>query len=433
MIDFKEARKKVSIIEILVDWGYKFDKSKGAVRPNFVLRDEFGKEIDRVIVTNPKDSANQGYWRRDGSRGDLISFIKENINQFPVVGRNEVDTLNKILAYLMGVDDSDHRIHGFNGSDANTNGRKWLRINREFDLEDYLDEMGIHEAKEFDISHFVRKNGVEHIDELMKFFETRGITRETVEVFAPWIEMVAKDNTTPDGVSHHKIWNVGFPYRVPGSQEIAGYEVRNKGFKGKAEGTNSTTALWIASPTPPHLSAPLPSEGRAVDSIRFVFLFESAIDAMAFYQRHQDLMKSEECVFASTGGSFSDQQITGTMAYYRRAKAVDCFDNDLQGRIYGCRMVALLEGSLREKSDKNLYKNLSIKHEGEVVKFEVGDKHFELAADLMDVETFRALTGIYGDKVIQRKAPEGCKDWNDAVKNDVRRGNSEESSNGWHR
>lgn len=411
MIDYKEARKKVSIIEILVDWGYKFDKSKGAVRPNFVLRDEFGKEIDRVIVTNPKDSANQGYWRRDGSRGDLISFIKENINQFPVVGRNEVDTLNKILAYLMNISEEE----------------------KKFDLENFLDKEGIHEAKEFDISHFVRKNGVEHIDELMKFFETRGITRETVEVFAPWIEMVAKDNTTPDGVSHHKIWNIGFPYRVPGSQEIAGYEVRNRGFKGKAEGTNSTTALWIASPTPPHLSAPLPSEGRRVDSIRFVFLFESAIDAMAFYQRHQDLMKSEECVFASTGGSFSDQQITGTMAYYRRAKAVDCFDNDLQGRIYGCRMVALLEGSLREKSDKNPYRIISIKHEGEVVKFEVGDKHFELAADLVDVETFRAMTGIYGDRVIQRKAPGGCKDWNDAVKNDVRRGNSEDSSNGWHR
>ena len=82
MIDYKEAKKKVSIISILRDWGYKFDKSKGKISPNFVLRDEHGKEIDRVIITNPKKSEEQGYWRRDGGKGDLITFIKENLNQF---------------------------------------------------------------------------------------------------------------------------------------------------------------------------------------------------------------------------------------------------------------------------------------------------------------------------------------------------------------
>lgn len=71
MIDYKEAKKKISIISILRDWGYKFDKSKGKISPNFVLRDEHGKEIDRVIITNPKKSEEQGYWRRDGGKGDL--------------------------------------------------------------------------------------------------------------------------------------------------------------------------------------------------------------------------------------------------------------------------------------------------------------------------------------------------------------------------
>ena len=98
MIDYKEAKKKVSIISILRDWGYKFDKSKGKISPNFVLRDEHGKEIDRVIITNPKKSEEQGYWRRDGGKGDLITFIKENLNQFGVVGRNETDTVTKVLA-----------------------------------------------------------------------------------------------------------------------------------------------------------------------------------------------------------------------------------------------------------------------------------------------------------------------------------------------
>ena len=98
-IDYREARKEVSIVQVLLDLGYKYDKSKGGVSPNFVLRDEHGKEIDRVIVKNPKDLENQGYWRRDGGKGDLIDLIRENLTAFRVTGRNDVDTLNKVLAW----------------------------------------------------------------------------------------------------------------------------------------------------------------------------------------------------------------------------------------------------------------------------------------------------------------------------------------------
>jgi hypothetical protein len=51
-----------------------------------------------------------------------------------------------------------------------------------------------------------------------------------------------------------------------------------------------------------------------------------------------------------------------------------------------------------------------------MVHFELGDKHFDIAADLVDVETFRAMTGIYGSRVQQEKAPDAFKDWNEAVK-----------------
>ena len=49
MIDYKEAKKKVSIISILRDWGYKFDKSKGKISPNFVLRDEHGCDYEAIF------------------------------------------------------------------------------------------------------------------------------------------------------------------------------------------------------------------------------------------------------------------------------------------------------------------------------------------------------------------------------------------------
>ena len=46
----------------------------------------------------------------------------------------------------------------------------------------------------------------------------------------------------------------------------------------------------------------------------------------------------------SLGGTFSDRQITGVMERFPNARAFDCFDNDLAGRIYGLRMMALQEG-----------------------------------------------------------------------------------------
>ena len=183
-IDYREARKEVSIVEVLLDLGYKYDKSKGGVSPNFVLRDEHGKEIDRVIVKNPKNLENQGYWRRDGGKGDLIDFIRENLAAFPVTGRNDVDTLNRVLARYMGKEEKES-----------------------FNLDDYLDKAGIHEAKEFDASRYDRLDTAERIDHVMTFFEQRGLSRETAMVFAPFIELVRKRQTrTAQAQKPFTIW-----------------------------------------------------------------------------------------------------------------------------------------------------------------------------------------------------------------------------------
>ena len=153
MIDYKEAKKKISIISILRDWGYKFDKSKGKISPNFVLRDEHGKEIDRVIITNPKKSEEQGYWRRDGGKGDLITFIKENLNQFGVVGRNETDTVTKVLAKLMNIEEEKEQKRKEKAS-ADTSEQDLFE---DCELDQWLDDNGIREAKEFDLAQWERQ------------------------------------------------------------------------------------------------------------------------------------------------------------------------------------------------------------------------------------------------------------------------------------
>lgn len=378
MIEYKEAKRKVSIIEILISWGYKYDKSKGAISPNFVLRDEHGKEIDRVIITNPTEPERQGYWRRGGTKGDLISFIREHQNQFPVTGRNEVDTTNKILAWLMNQDSPIHSPHTQNNNKP------------PFDLKEYVDMQGIREPSPFDLSIVKRQPGGEHMDKIMSILEPRGIVKETIKTFAPFIDLV--------GI------NIGFPYQVPGSKEIVGYELRGqKGFKSKAEGTNSTTGLWLADFT----------ANQSHWAVQKVFFFESALDAMAFWQLNHKKVSKEPVILASTGGSFSDQQIIGTMEYYKNAQAVDCFDNDLQGRIYGCQMVALIE--FLKHSERIQNEGLKINVNTEVVHFQLYDKQFELATDLVDVATFRAMTGIYSNKVEVWKAPDGYKDWNEVI------------------
>ena len=163
MIDYKEAKKKISIISILRDWGYKFDKSKGKISPNFVLRDEHGKEIDRVIITNPTKSEEQGYWRRDGGKGDLITFIKENLNQFGVVGRNETDTVTKVLAKLMNIEEEKEQKRKEKAS-ADTSEQDLFE---DYELDQWLDDNGIREAKEFDLAQWERQSGTEHIDDMM--------------------------------------------------------------------------------------------------------------------------------------------------------------------------------------------------------------------------------------------------------------------------
>lgn len=74
-------------------------------------------------------------------------------------------------------------------------------------------------------------------------------------------------------------------------------------YKGKAAGSNSSEGLWIASPARTSLT-----------SAKHIYWFESAYDAMAYYQLHQAENKElRKAVFISTGGAPSQQQFKGTI------------------------------------------------------------------------------------------------------------------------
>lgn len=92
-------------------------------------------------------------------------------------------------------------------------------------------------------------------------------------------------------------------------------------YKGKAEGSNSSEGLWIASPakTPPAKA-------------QHVYWFESAYDAMAYYQLRQANDKElRKAVFVSTGGTPTVKQMRGLLSLTLPARQHICFDTDLAG------------------------------------------------------------------------------------------------------
>ena len=92
------------------------------------------------------------------------------------------------------------------------------------------------------------------------------------------------------------------------------------------------------------------------------------------------------------------------MSHYCMAKAVDCFDNDLPGRIYGMRMAALLDG-----------KRLSVIQMGDNLRLEMEGKAFDIPVGKASVEELGKHVKL-SDRIEVMKPPVNYKDWNDVVR-----------------
>ena len=175
---------------------------------------------------------------------------------------------------------------------------------------------------------------------------------------------------------------------------MKGYEVRGYGgYKSKAAGTDSSSAAWVAD-----------FSGGNPEAVRYVFFCESAFDAMAFHQMNRNQLHPDVAL-VSLGGTFSDNQIAGVMGRFPNAKAFDCFDNDIAGRIYGLRMVGLIEGVPMKISKAE--DGLQVEAEGKT--FTVNPAK-PLASQLAAHLPVRYLTG-------QWLPPKAFKDWNDCLLN----------------
>lgn len=366
-VNFKALKAKVGVDDIAYSLGYRLDRKAGVGRYiEMVLPDGNGKSKDTIIIKNPNNKTDQTFFRRNGAKGgDVISLIRENINSFNVAGRNEWDIVSKVMLK-------------FSNTPMPENGDS-----------SYLRETGYTDPKSFDPNRYEVEPVEKNMKHVMSYFKQRNITEETVREFAPFLRRIKDLRMT-----QYPYFNIGFPYTEPGQDKIVGYEIRGyNGFKNKAAGTNSTSGAWIVD---------LSNEKNAFN-IKNVYFAESAYDIMSFYQANKLKIDKEDSIFVSIGGTFSEKQIIGIMKLYSEARAIDCFDNDLPGRMYGIKMAGILE-----KIPMKIIK------EDCTIRIKAGNKEMlfdERTASLTELAkniNIRYNVGVW-------KAPKNFKDWNDVV------------------
>ena len=361
-------KPRVGIDDVAFSLGYKLNRQAGVGRYiELILPDGRGEKLDTIVISHPQEKDRQRYFHRNtGKRGDVVVFIGENLNRFNKYGRNQWEVIGKVMADFANMPIIDNHDRGYAGGLGSLN-------------------------PVFNPKRYTAQSLQGNMDYAMGIFEGRGLSPETVRLFERHIAIVT-DQKNKNGLPM-----IGFPYREPGfSSDLAGYELRgDRGFKGKAAGTNSTTAMWTAG---------IHSALNNPQMVRHVYFCESAYDTMSFYQANRAKIDLPHSAFISVGGALSNGQVSGLMKHYCMAKAVDCFDNDLPGRIYGMRMAAPLDG-----------KRLSVFQMGDNLRLEMDGKSIDMPVGKASVEELGKHVRL-SDRIEVMKPPVNYKDWNDVVR-----------------
>lgn len=292
----------------------------------------------------------------------MVTLIRENLNAFNVSGKDEWQKIAKVLSRFANMSEPEYR-----------------------EDREYVQSVRYHAT--FDSSRYEVKPI--NPDKIPAIFHQRGFSDETVRTFAPFIRLIRdKKNENFDG------YNIGFPYTSGENDQVRGYELRGYGgYKSKAAGSDSSSSAWVAD-----LSGGYPNV------VKSVFFCESAFDAMAFYQWNRNQLTGE-IALVSLGGTFSDGQIRQVLNRFLGARPFDCFDNDLPGRIYGLRMMALVENI-----------PLKINRIRDSLEVEANGRSFRLDPERpFQVQVKEHLSVRYD--MGQWLPPKAFKDWNDCLLN----------------
>lgn len=361
-VNFKDLKAKVGIDDVAYALGYRLDRKAGVGRYMELVLGDGKEKRDALVISHPQDKASQRFFRRDGSKGDVVTLIRENLNAFNVSGKDEWQKIAKVLSRFANMPEPEYR-----------------------EDREYVQSARYHAT--FDSSRYEVKPI--NPDKIPAIFQQRGLSDETVRTFAPFIRLIRdRKNENFDG------YNIGFPYTNGENNQVRGYEMRGYGgYKSKAAGSDSSSSAWVAD-----LSGGYPNV------VKSVFFCESAFDAMAFFQWNRKQL-TNEIALVSLGGTFSDGQIRQVLNRFPGARPFDCFDNDLPGRIYGLRMMALVENI-----------PLKINRTRDSLEVEANGRSFRLDPERpFQVQVKEHLSVRYD--MGQWLPPKAFKDWNDCLLN----------------
>ena len=241
-VNFKELKSRVGVDDVAYALGYRLDRKAGVGRYIELVLGEDGNRRDTIVVSHPHDKAAQTFFRRNGSKGDVVTLIRENLNSFLVSGKDDWQKIAKVMARFANMPEPEYR-------------------------EDLEYMKSVKPDAVFDESRYEVKPIAE--DKVPGLFSLRGISDETVRELASFLVLIRdRRNGKFDG------YNIGFPYTDEHGDKVKGYEIRGHGsYKSKAAGTDSSASAWVAD-----------LSGGNREAVRNVFFCESALDMMALLE-----------------------------------------------------------------------------------------------------------------------------------------------------
>lgn len=307
-LTYDDFLQRLNIQDVLIDAGYHLNRRDGLRYPAYVRLDNEGRRIrgDKFIVTQQGKCC---FHAQQQKVYNIISFIKEHPHFFAEyhAGMSPDRLVNLVCNRLLHIPVTERE----------TRIVQPKRDVKPFQMTDY------------DIHRFNPQDR-ETQKKFYPFFKHRGIDLYTQYAFHRDFFLATRHRA--DGL---QFTNLAFPLSLPGNPEqIVGLEERGRprmdgsgSYKGKAEGSNSSEGMWIA-----NLREPL-------DKVGGIAWFESAYDAMAFYQVNREMIRSNpdlsrKSVYVSTGGTPTDGQIRGMLTETPAASHFLCFDNDAAGRSF---------------------------------------------------------------------------------------------------
>lgn len=375
-LNYEDFKRRINIQDLLLDAGYSLNKRDGLRYPSYVKVGSDGRRVrgDKFIVTRnglccfqPPEQKNY----------NVISFIKEHPHFFSeyIPGMNTDRLVNLVCNRLLN-QPIDRRPSVVADSE---------RSNKVFNLQEYgrLD---------------FRKDDWDNQKAFYPYFKSRGIALDTQRAFSNHFFIAMREASNGKTYS-----NLSFPLRKPTDlATIVGLEERGRAnaegkamYKGMAAGSNATEGMWIACPS-----------DEALDKAKDVYWFESAYDAMAFYQltknelkngknrdSEKELSRLDKSVFVSTGGNPSIHQFKGMIAETSKANHHLCFDRDRAGQMFAINFALT-------KAGKTFNTHLTPK--GKLIVVDTTDKYQRHELNPEQFEFYQLLKILGADTQIQR-------------------------------